>query len=191
MEIFSEKPEKSPRGRTKGTKVDWPDVSRETSAAHSSDTAPSPTVVPMLSASLRRGLCVLYVMLLLSATLLKGWLSIDALWDVEAQRQRSLDFELFDGFAHPAVWWAPWLNTVGNVLLFMPLGAFVARGGGGRYPLVRAGAIGAALSLSIEVTQYIAAVGYSDVDDLLCNTLGAVLGAALYRRYHQGPRAAR
>ncbi|WPF68618.1 VanZ family protein [Corynebacterium sp. 21KM1197] len=141
---------------------------------------------------LRRGmyglLCALYIVILLAVTLLKGWLSIDAVWDVEAQQQRSLDFVLFDGFSHPSVWWAPWLNTVGNVLLFIPLGALVAHYWRGRRPLWRAGIIGLLTSLTIEVTQYIAAVGYSDVDDLLCNTLGAVLGAVFYR---QGSRAAR
>lgn len=136
--------------------------------------------------------CALYVLVLLAATLLKGWLSIDAVWDVEAQQQRSLDFVLFDGFASPSVWWAPWLNTVGNVLLFIPLGALVARYRRGRRPLWWAGVVGLLTSLAIEATQYIAAVGYSDVDDLLCNTLGALLGAAIYALiYRQGLRAAR
>lgn len=39
--------------------------------------------------------------------------------------------------------------------------------------------LGLTISLVIEVTQYVLAVGYSDVDDLLTNTLGAFLGAWL------------
>lgn len=36
--------------------------------------------------------------------------------------------------------------------------------------------VGAAVSLVIEITQFIFASGYSDVDDLIFNTAGAALG---------------
>ena len=38
------------------------------------------------------------------------------------------------------------------------------------------------LSLGIEITQYIFSLGFSDVDDLVFNTLGASLGAFLVSR---------
>ncbi|WP_068801445.1 VanZ family protein [Corynebacterium phoceense] len=46
--------------------------------------------------------------------------------------------------------------------------------------------IAAGLSVGIEVTQYIFALGYSDVDDVLFNTAGAAMGAcAMLRLDHE------
>ena len=39
-----------------------------------------------------------------------------------------------------------------------------------------------ALSLGIEITQYVFSLGFSDVDDLVFNTLGASVGAFLVSR---------
>ena len=39
-----------------------------------------------------------------------------------------------------------------------------------------------ALSLGIETTQYLFSLGFSDVDDVVFNTLGAALGAFLVSR---------
>ncbi len=71
-----------------------------------------------------------------------------------------------------------------NVLLFVPLGFFVRRVL--RRGFVVAGLLGLATSLLIELTQttgvwgiYGCAYRLFDVDDLLVNTLGAVVGSAL------------
>ncbi|KQB86997.1 VanZ family protein [Corynebacterium lowii] len=132
-------------------------------------------------------LFAVYAAALFAATLLKGQLSIGDVWDVESHHQRSIDVELFNGFSDAPVWWGPWLNTVGNVALFIPLGVFVALAwneGTGR-SLLRAGGVGALTSAVIETAQYVFAVGYSDVDDLVCNTVGAVMGAWGARRVVQ------
>jgi hypothetical protein len=84
-----------------------------------------------------------------------------------------------------------------NVLLFVPLGFFI-RVLGGR-GVVTALVVGAALSGFVEVTQltgvwglYPCAYRVFDVDDLLTNTLGAVLGSLLGlvvpRRLRGSPR---
>jgi len=84
-----------------------------------------------------------------------------------------------------------------NVLLFVPLGFFL-RVLGGR-GAVTALIVGFALSAFVEVTQltgvwglYPCAYRVFDVDDLLTNTLGAVLGSLLAlvapRRYRGSPR---
>lgn len=71
-----------------------------------------------------------------------------------------------------------------NVLLFVPLGVFIRLFW--RRGVVVAGAAGLALSLPIETTQltgvwglYECACRVFDVDDLLTNTLGAVVGSLL------------
>ena len=80
------------------------------------------------------------------------------------------------------------LQVVLNVVLFLPLGVFVRlishRG------VVVATVLGFAVSLLIEVTQltgvwgvYPCAYRLFDVDDLLTNTLGAFLGAAVFYPY--------
>ena len=93
---------------------------------------------------------------------------------------------MFNGFNNPHPWWGPWTNTFGNIALFMPLGAcLVVMGQNSRH--VRFGRGGTillamALSLGIEITQYVFSLGFSDVDDLVFNTLGASLGAFLVSR---------
>lgn len=140
-----------------------------------------------------------YTAALLALTLLKARLSFGAVWTTEAHHQRSIDLELFDGFIAPTVWWAPWLNTLGNVALFLPFGVLIAArmraitgyrrrphsplvGPGASWWMVvlAATACAAVASLSIETIQYVFSIGYSDIDDLAGNTLGAAIGAAGY-----------
>lgn len=115
----------------------------------------------------------------LALTLFKSQFVIGDLWDPVAHQQRSLDLQLFNGFVDPPIWYGPWTNSAGNILLFLPIGAllFPLLRTATRHPVLGAVLIGAAASLLIEAAQFVFAVGYSDVDDLLFNTLGAGLGA--------------
>ena len=111
-------------------------------------------------------------------TLLKSHVSFLGFWSTEAHDQRSLDLVLFNNWVHPSIWYGPITNTVGNVAMFMPVGFllyFLFR----RRSLPIITVIGFCTSLCIEVAQYAFAVGYSDVDDLLFNTLGTLLGGWL------------
>lgn len=69
-----------------------------------------------------------------------------------------------------------WLNLLLNILLFVPLGVFAPI----LWPSLRKGykmlLLGFGVSLFIETTQLIAGKGLFDVDDLLCNTLGSLIG---------------
>ena len=63
---------------------------------------------------------------------------------------------------------------------FIPLGALIAA----RYrrPLRAVGVatlVSATASFAIETAQYAFAIGYTDVDDLLANTVGGFIGAVL------------
>lgn len=72
-----------------------------------------------------------------------------------------------------------WLNPLLNVAMFLPLGVLlplVAKPFRKWYWMLAAG-MGA--SLVIEMLQYVLSRGQADVDDLLCNTLGAMLGYCL------------
>jgi VanZ like family len=72
------------------------------------------------------------------------------------------------------------LNVVGNVLLFLPLGAGLCLLG----LRVRATILIAfSLSAFVEITQLFVPGRTTSVDDLLLNTLGALLGHALLLRW--------
>ena len=77
------------------------------------------------------------------------------------------------------------LESVANVLLFMPFGAALAFRG---LPLGRAAGYGLALSVAIEVSQLLVIPGRTaSVDDVLLNTLGAALGHMLLSRWRSAP----
>lgn len=71
-------------------------------------------------------------------------------------------------------------NTA-NLAVFYPLGLilwemFAQR----KHKLLKIALIAFTLSLAIELTQYILSIGYTEADDVLHNTLGAILGAKGY-----------
>ena len=73
------------------------------------------------------------------------------------------------------------LNVVGNVVAFMPCGFFlpiVSRRSKKWYNTIF---ISAGFSLGVEVTQLISRVGSFDVDDIMLNTAGGILGYITYR----------
>lgn len=66
-------------------------------------------------------------------------------------------------------------NLIGNVVIFMPFGFFGAVASSHR-SFLRTSLDGFLLSLLIEIFQLVTTVGCFDVDDLLLNTIGTVLG---------------
>ena len=76
------------------------------------------------------------------------------------------------------------LNIFGNILLFIPLGFFIPAlfTGNGHYPF---GVILICLvfSASVEIIQLYTRLGSCDVDDVILNTVGGMIGYILYRVY--------
>lgn len=68
-----------------------------------------------------------------------------------------------------------WNNIIQNIVLFIPLGFLV----GGKRAII----IGLLLTIGIEITQYVFKLGYCEVDDVINNTIGVVVGTLLYREY--------
>ncbi|MFR9831672.1 VanZ family protein [Corynebacterium striatum] len=145
--------------------------------------------VPPRHATLRRDSVVVTFLVLAAIaviTLGKSFIEIPGVIDASAHAVRSLDLQMFNGFDNPTIWYGPWTNTIGNFLLFMPLGASLVALGQ-NLPRVRFGLggtilAGIALSLGIEVMQYVFALGFSDVDELVFNTLGTAVGAFFFAR---------
>lgn len=66
-------------------------------------------------------------------------------------------------------------NLLGNVLIFLPFGFFMAMAS--RYRSFLSTLVYSfALSLTVEISQLFMKVGCFDVDDLLLNTIGGMLG---------------
>lgn len=70
-------------------------------------------------------------------------------------------------------------NIVGNVLLFIPFGVYLQLLKKDKRFLSSFITV-FLVSLLIETVQYILAIGISDIDDILLNTLGGIIGIVLY-----------
>jgi glycopeptide antibiotics resistance protein len=68
-----------------------------------------------------------------------------------------------------------WTNIFGNIALFVPLPVLVAALSPLRNRWVLLG-IGVFLSIGIEVIQYVWRIGVPDIDDVIMNSAGTVLG---------------
>ena len=72
-----------------------------------------------------------------------------------------------------------WLNPLLNVAMFLPLGVLLPLSVKRFQQWYWMLAVGAGMSLVIEGLQHFLSRGQADVDDLICNTLGAMLGYCL------------
>ena len=68
-----------------------------------------------------------------------------------------------------------WRDIVLNMFLFVPFG--IACGSILRWKSV---CIGLMVSVAIETVQYIGALGYTEVDDVINNTIGTVIGVTIW-----------
>ena len=91
---------------------------------------------------------------------------------------------------------AAWINIGGNIAAFIPLGLFMAPLAG-LYVQPKSGLLGQFIkvvimtlniSLIVELAQLISKVGSFDVDDLILNTLGGIIGAGIYVLYRLAER---
>lgn len=78
---------------------------------------------------------------------------------------------------------AIWLNIVGNIVAFIPFGLFIGPISGRRVNIWQAGVLAFDLSMIAEIFQLVFKVGSFDVDDLLLNTFGGIVGSVIYYFY--------
>lgn len=123
---------------------------------------------------------IAYAAVMVSLTTLRAFYSIGYLWNPENQRVRDVLPIPFEMLWRSTTWFGPIFDYFGNIAFFIPMGMllFVALYRSSR-PLLRATLVGLCLSMGIEITQYIFRLGYTSLDDLWCNTLGAFIGAWL------------
>lgn len=70
-------------------------------------------------------------------------------------------------------------EVAANVLLFVPLGGYLRLLAPARARLARSALVAAGTSVAFEATQYVLAIGSSDITDVIANTGGALIGYAL------------
>lgn len=76
--------------------------------------------------------------------------------------------------------WRFLINTLGNIVAFMPLGILVSVLRGNKTSLLLVALSGCALSAAIEVLQWNFTQRVLDIDDVILNTLGAIAGYMCY-----------
>ena len=77
--------------------------------------------------------------------------------------------------------WQAHAYVIENVILFLPLGILLPLADRRLAQWKRIFLISAGCSVMIEVLQYITARGYSQLDDVVTNTLGGCLGYIIYK----------
>jgi glycopeptide antibiotics resistance protein len=75
------------------------------------------------------------------------------------------------------------INFLGNLVVFLPMGVLVPSMVGGDRPGWRVAAASFGLSLAIEVLQGVSGRRVADIDDVILNTIGGVIGYGLWRGY--------
>lgn len=85
----------------------------------------------------------------------------------------------FIEYRHELGAFAVFANLFGNILIFVPFG-FLLPMGSKRRSFLGTTKCSFILSLCVEIFQFFTKVGSFDVDDLLLNTLGGVLGYLLF-----------
>lgn len=90
---------------------------------------------------------------------------------------------LFDGYIdliRRGEWFAFIYLFVGNIMWFVPFGMYLQYMGKQR-KLLHIAISGFLFSLLIETLQYVFGTGFSELDDLVLNTLGAWIGGGLVK----------
>lgn len=75
-------------------------------------------------------------------------------------------------------------NILGNIVAFMPMGFFIPIVFKNKRTALEVMLVSALVSLIVELTQYKLVVGSFDVDDIILNTFGGVLGYILFKLIH-------
>lgn len=112
-------------------------------------------------------LFAIYTLVLIWIVLFKLHFSL-----AEMARERNINLIPFQGSAIGA-------NEFYNIIFFIPFGIYISMLKN-KWPFVIKVIIFFCFSLSFEILQYVFAIGRTDVTDLLCNTLGGMIGVGIY-----------
>ena len=130
--------------------------------------------------TLGKVLCVLYIGFLIYFLFLSDWYGREGVMD-----EYRYNLELFKEIRRFIVYreqlgaFAVFSNLFGNILIFVPFGFFIAMASSSR-SFFKALFNSLGLSLCVEILQLVTRVGSFDVDDILLNTIGGMLGYIVF-----------
>ena len=107
--------------------------------------------------------------LIVLLTVGKSAVSIPGLWEASVHRTRALRLLPFGDFFRYSSPIIPLYYLVSNIILFVPLGWVLAHRA--RHPVL------------LELSQFAFALGFTDLNDVLQNTVGTALGVWLSPRF--------
>lgn len=130
--------------------------------------------------TLGKVLFVLYIGFLIYFLFLSDWYGREGVMD-----EYRYNLELFKEIRRFIVYreqlgvFAVFSNLFGNILIFVPFGFFISMASSSR-SFLKALFNSLGLSLCVEILQLVTRVGSFDVDDILLNTIGSVLGYIVF-----------
>lgn len=123
-------------------------------------------------------LFVLYLAIVLRITVFRSTFTLQNLC-----QNGKMILTLFDGYIdliRRKDWFAFTYLFVGNIVWFVPFGMYLQYMGRQR-KLLQIAVYGFLFSLLIETLQYVFGTGFSELDDLVLNTLGAWIGGVVVK----------
>ncbi len=120
-------------------------------------------------------LFVVYMIIILRFTVFRSGFSVS-----NFMKKGVLNLSFFKAYApyvRRGLWWKFTYFFAGNIVCFIPYGAYLRYRG---FRLLPCALLGFALSLFIEAMQYVWGSGVSELDDLILNTVGVFIGACVY-----------
>lgn len=76
-----------------------------------------------------------------------------------------------------------YINLIGNVVMFIPLGIFPPWIWRKMRSFIKTAAVAAAVIVTVELLQYVTLLGSCDVDDLILNLSGVIIGYGLWKLF--------
>ncbi|GED48763.1 MAG: VanZ family protein [Carnobacterium sp.] len=128
---------------------------------------------------------VFYVILLFQLTVFRGEYSITNVY-IELRPLSEVNWQPFTEtfkLTQGTSLFDFYYNLYGNIFWFIPLGFCVAYLSQNNHPFLRTFFIGLFCSIAIETMQFLFRTGIADVDDVMFNTTGALIGFVLYEVY--------
>lgn len=119
-----------------------------------------------------------YVVILMGITFFPFQVTLDRILPLEINGE--VLTRTFDLLVVPRIFF---MNLFGNIVLFMPLGILISLLKEGKNNFLKAVFFGFIISLTIECSQLFIDYRIFDVDDLIFNTIGYIMGYFIYLLY--------
>lgn len=140
-------------------------------------------------------LFVLYIFFLIYFLCLAEWYGREGTWqEYRYNLELFKEIKRFITYREQLGTFMVFANLAGNILIFVPYGFFIPMATR-RHGFIKTIFLSMVLSLAVETAQLITKVGSFDVDDILLNTIGGVLGYIVFqvcnhvrRKYYAGKR---